>query len=140
MPRWTRKFFQNLSSLYVSKTVQPTTISFKNSATSVNSNVLGYLRMSYNFHKQLQNPYQPFNFNFNHKNSDDSHSTDNHVVKFRGWSSMKQYVKNKSTKWGSKFWYCCTSETGYLYWINLHLCKKENTDENLKPGVVFKMT
>ena len=49
------------------------------------------------------------------------------MVKFEGQSSMKKYFKNKSIKWGLKFWYPCASETGYL-------------EENMGPGVVFKMT
>ena len=38
------------------------------------------------------------------------------------------------------FWYCCASETGYLYQFGLYLRKKESAEENLRPGVVLKMT
>ena len=53
---------------------------------------------------------------------------------------MKIYVKNESFKWDFKFWYRCTSETGYLYEFDSHLSKKESTEENLGPGVVLKVT
>ena len=34
-------------------------------------------------------------------------SIDEHMVKFKGHHSMKQYVKNKPIKWGFKFWLRC---------------------------------
>ena len=49
---------------------------------------------------------------------------------------MKQYVKNKPIKWGFKFWYCCASETGYIYQLDLYLGKKESAEENLGTSVV----
>ena len=52
---------------------------------------------------------------------------------------MKQYVKNKPIKWGFKFRFCCASKTGYLYQFDFYLGKKEKTEENLGPSVVFKM-
>lgn len=70
----------------------------------------------------------------------DNQSIDEHMVKFKGRSSMKQYVKNKPIKWGFKFWYRCASSTGYLYQLELYLGKKESAEENLGPGVVLKMT
>ena len=39
-------------------------------------------------------------------------SSDEHMSKFKGRSSMKQYIKNKLIKWGFKYWYRCDSETG----------------------------
>ena len=62
------------------------------------------------------------------------------MMKFKGRSSIKKYVKNKPIKWGFKFLYRCTSETGYLYQFHLYLDKKESAAENLGPGVVLKMT
>ena len=44
-----------------------------------------------------------------------SQSVDEHMVKFKYRSSMKQYVKNNSSKWGFTFWCRCANETGYLY-------------------------
>ena len=48
-----------------------------------------------------------FNDSFSRSfSNDDSQSINQHVVKFNGWLSMKQYVKYKPIKWGFKFWYC----------------------------------
>ena len=66
---------------------------------------------------------------------DDSQSIDEYMVKFKGRSSMKQYVKNNSIKWGFKFWHRCASETEHL-----PLGKKESAEENLRPGIALKMT
>ena len=66
---------------------------------------------------------------------DSDDSDDEHMVKFKGRSSMKQYVKNKSFKWGFKFWHRCAREAEYLC-----LGKKESAGENLGPGVALKMT
>ena len=49
---------------------------------------------------------------------------------------MIQYVKNKPIKWCFKFWYCCASETGYVYQLDLYLGKKESAEENLGASVV----
>ena len=82
-----------------------------------------------------------FNQSFSECVSDDcTQSIDEHMVKFTGRSSMKQYVKNKPIKWGFKFWFRCASKTGYLYQLDLYLGKKEKTEENLGPSVVLKMT
>ena len=32
-------------------------------------------------------------------------SVDEHIYKFKGRSSKKQYIKNKPIKWGFKYWY-----------------------------------
>ena len=54
---------------------------------------------------------------------------------------MHETVRQKQTyKVGFKFWYRCASQTGYLYQLDLYLGKKENSEENLGPGVVLKMT
>ena len=61
-----------------------------------------------------------FNQSFtNSVSNDDSQSIDEHMVKLKGRSSMKQLVKDKPIKWGFKFWLCCASETGYLYQFDL---------------------
>ena len=72
--------------------------------------------------------------------NDDFQSIDGHMAKFKGRSSMKQYAKNKSIKWGITFWYRCASERGYLYQFELYFGKKENAEENLGPGDVLKKT
>ena len=72
----------------------------------------------------------------NSVSTDDSDdSDDEHMVKFKDQSSMKQYVKNKSFKWDFKFWHRCASEAEYL-----SLGKKESAGENLGPDVALKMT
>ena len=82
-----------------------------------------------------------FSQSFSECVSDDcTQSIDEHMVKFTGRSSMKQYVKNKPIKSGFKFWFRCASKTGYLYQLDLYLGKKEKTEENLGPSVVLKMT
>ena len=63
-----------------------------------------------------------------------------HMVKFKRWSSMKQYIKNKPIKGGFKLWNCCASKTSYLYQFALYLGKKENAEEKLGEGVVLTLT
>ena len=72
--------------------------------------------------------------------NDSTQSVDEHMVKFRGRSSMRQYLKNKPIKWGFKFWYRCASKTGYLYQFDLYLGKKESREENLGRSVVLALT
>ena len=72
--------------------------------------------------------------------NDACQSIDEHMVKFKGRSSMKQYIKKKPIKWGFKFWYRCASATGYLYQLDLYLGKKENVETNFGKGVVLKMS
>ena len=62
------------------------------------------------------------------------------MIKFKGRSGIRQYVKNKPIKWGFKIWYRCASKTGYLYQFDLYLGKKESREENLGPSVVFSLT
>ena len=40
---------------------------------------------------------------------------DEDMVKFKGSSGMKQYIKSKPIKWGFTFWFRCSSKTGYVY-------------------------
>ena len=42
-------------------------------------------------------------------------NVDEHMWKFKGRLSMKQYIKNKPSKWDFKYWYRCGSETGYVF-------------------------
>ena len=57
-------------------------------------------------------------------------SVDEHMVKFKGWSSMKQYIKNKPIKYSFKFYYRCASKTRYLYQFDL-CWKQEKARDNL---------
>ena len=54
-------------------------------------------------------------------------SIDESMIKFKGRSSMKQYIKSKPIKWGFKFWFCCDSETGYLYDICIWGAKNQQS-------------
>ena len=67
-------------------------------------------------------------------------SIDEHMVKFEGRSDMKQYVKYKPIKWDFKFWFRCSSKTGYLYQMDIYLDKKQNTEFNLGEEVVLQST
>ena len=71
--------------------------------------------------------------------NDELQSVDEHMVKFKGRSWMKKYVKKKAIKWGLKFWCCCASATGYLYQLDLYLGKKDEVELNLGESVVLKM-
>ena len=67
-------------------------------------------------------------------------SIDEHMVKFKGRSGMKPYIKSKPIKWGFKFWFRCASKTGYLYEMDMYLGKKEKeTEYNLGESVVIKL-
>ena len=56
---------------------------------------------------------QAFKIMIDHLNSkvsdvlsnDSEQSIDEHMVKFKGRSGMKQYIKSKPMKWGYKFWF-----------------------------------
>ena len=46
-------------------------------------------------------------------------SVEERKCKFKGRSSVKQYIKNKPITWDFEYWYRCDSETGYLYQLEL---------------------
>ena len=52
---------------------------------------------------------------------------------------MKQYIKEKLSKWGFKYWYRCYSETGYVYQLELHQKWKEKRELNLRSSVVVDL-
>ena len=66
-------------------------------------------------------------------------SIDEHMIKLKGRSSMKQYIKSKPIKWGFKFWFRCDSRTGYLYDMDMYLGRKESTEYNLGESVVLHL-
>ena len=67
-------------------------------------------------------------------------STDEHMAKFKGWMSCKQYMKNKPIKWGFKWWYRCCRKTGYLHEFDLYLGKKDKTKLGLGETVVLDLS
>ena len=80
-----------------------------------------------------------FNKVFPEAMSDDSEQTiDEHMVKFKGRSSMKQYLKKKPIKWGFKFWFRYASKTGYLQ--EMDLGKKQQVEHSLGEGVVLQLS
>ena len=58
------------------------------------------------------------------------------MCKFKGRSSMKQYIKNKPIKWGFKCWYRCDNGTGYVYQLELYQGQKEKRKSDLGSSVV----
>ena len=60
------------------------------------------------------------------------HSKAWHMVKYKGWSSMKRYFKNKPIKRGFEFWCRCASKSRYLSQSDFYLRQKENAEEKLR--------
>ena len=58
--------------------------------------------------------------------NDSEQSIDEHRVKFKGRSGMKQYIKSKPIKWGFKFWFSYSSKSGYLYNMGIYLGRKQH--------------
>ena len=48
------------------------------------------------------------------------------MVKFKDRSGMKRYIKSKPIKWGLKFWFRCSSKSGYWYQMDIYLRRKQN--------------
>ena len=53
------------------------------------------------------------------------------MVKFKGRSGMKQYIKSNPLKWSFKFWFCCSSKSGYLNQMDIYLGRKRTPEFNL---------
>ena len=66
--------------------------------------------------------------------NDSEESIDEHMVKFRGRSGIKQYIKLKPIKWGFKFWFHCPSKSRYLYQMDIYLGRKQTPEFNLGLG------
>ena len=69
-------------------------------------------------------------------------SINKHMVKFEGRSGMKQYIKSKPIRWGLKFSFRSSSESGYLYQMYIYLGRKQTPEFNLGRGqeVVLLLT
>jgi hypothetical protein len=50
-------------------------------------------------------------------------SVDESMVPFKGRSFMKQYIKDKPTKWGFKLWAMCCPSSGYFYSVCVYAGK-----------------
>ena len=66
--------------------------------------------------------------------NDSEQSIDEHMVKFKGRSGMKQYIKSKPIKWVFKFCFHYSSKSGYLYQIDIDLGRKQTPEFNLCLG------
>ncbi|CAG4953735.1 unnamed protein product [Parnassius apollo] len=68
-------------------------------------------------------------------------SIDECMVKFKGRSSLKQYMPKKPIKRGFKIWARCDSVTGYLYQFEIYTGKGDSMeDEGLGYNVVKKLS
>ena len=69
-------------------------------------------------------------------------SIDEHMVKFKGRSGMKQYIISKPIKLGFKLCFHCSSKSDYLYQMDIYLGRKEMSECNLGLGreVVLQLT
>ena len=74
--------------------------------------------------------------------NDSGQSIDEHMVKFKGRSGMKQYIKSQLIKCGFKFWFRCSSKSGYLHQMDIFLGRKQTPEFNLRLGeeVVLHLT
>ena len=57
------------------------------------------------------------------------------MVKFKCRSGMKQYIK-------SKYWFCCSSKSGYLHQMDIYLGRKQRLEFNVSLGeeVILQLT
>ena len=65
---------------------------------------------------------------------------DEHIIKFKGQHSMKQYMPLKPIKRGFKM--CCRNDsaTGYLFQFDIYTRKKENRKGGLGENVVMQLS
>ena len=59
---------------------------------------------------------------------------DDHMVKSKGRSGLKQYVKSKPIKWAFKFWFRCSCKSSYLYQMDIYLGRKKTLEFNIGLG------
>ena len=52
-------------------------------------------------------------------------NVDEHMVKYKDKIIIRQHIKNKPIKLGSKMWCRCTPNTSYLYAVCIYTYKKE---------------
>ncbi|XP_045769768.1 piggyBac transposable element-derived protein 4-like [Maniola jurtina] len=83
---------------------------------------------------ELNKVYQEETANSSHQSIDEC------MVKFKGRSSLKQYMPKKPIKRGFKVWARCDAKTGYLYTFQVYTGKGDNMeDEGLGYNVVMKL-
>ena len=59
---------------------------------------------------------------------------DDHMVKSKGRSGLKKYVKSKPIKWAFKFWFRCSCKSSYLYQMDIYLGRKKTLEFNIGLG------
>ena len=90
---------------------------------------------------KIRSLIEHFNMVYQRNSTSVSHlSIDDHMVKFKGHHSMKQYFKNKPIKWGFKFWLWCDALTGYLYEFDIYTGRKDAPELGLGENVVMDLT
>ena len=67
-------------------------------------------------------------------------SLDEHMIKYKSRSIVRNYIKNKSIKWGFRMGYRCAPKTGYLYEFHIYTGRKETTEFGLSESVVLYLT
>ena len=67
-------------------------------------------------------------------------SIDEHTAKFKGRSSMRQYLKMKPIKWEFIWWFRCASSTGSLYEFDLYLRRIKYVDVSLGESMVMQLS
>ena len=67
-------------------------------------------------------------------------SVDEHMIKYKGRSIMRQHIKNKPIKWGFRIWYRWAPNTGYLYEFDIYTGRKETAEFGLGKSVVLQLT
>ena len=65
---------------------------------------------------------------------DQNVSIDERMVKNKGRYSFRQYIRDKSTKWGMKLWVLADSRSGYTFNFDIYLGK---SDKILKFGLAY---
>lgn len=69
-------------------------------------------------------------------------SVDESMVKFKGKSTLKQYMPKKPIKRGYKVWARCDAKTGYMYVFDIYIGKADenaSSEEGLGYNVVMKL-
>jgi len=64
------------------------------------------------------------------------------MVKNKGQFSMRQYIRNRPTKWGFKLWVQCDSTNGYTYKFSVYRGKEgeivSSHESEASPSCVVK--
>ncbi|KAK6470125.1 piggyBac transposable element-derived protein 4-like [Huso huso] len=67
-------------------------------------------------------------------------SIEERMVKSKGRSGMRQYIKDKPTRWGFKLWVMACSNTGYTYDFDVYAGSKEGRIYDLAKKVVLQLS